>query len=173
MSVAAVTDGFADDRAAVVLTRWLTSVPTMQRGSPEEKKKNQENISKNKRCKTVEAGSLLMSREPMRRRTGRWCHCFQMLLQLFLWRTLVHLKAVSLKTSGRILGLCRHILCFDSCKPSESPSNHLLPARFSCFLLSADFCLLLSCFLESVLSHFHPNPASGRKHPELWMKCNL
>lgn len=34
--VTMVTDGFTDDRATVVLTWRLTSVPTMQHGSPEE-----------------------------------------------------------------------------------------------------------------------------------------
>lgn len=64
--VTVVTDSFTDDRATVVLTWWLTSVPTMHHSSPEEKDEEGRSIDG--------SGANNMM-------TTWWCHCIQNLLQ--------------------------------------------------------------------------------------------
>lgn len=68
--VTVVTDGFTDNRATVVLTWWLTTVPTMQHGSPEETtartfwmkdKKRTNKDFKKKRLWELELSSCLVS----------------------------------------------------------------------------------------------------------------
>lgn len=103
---------FPDDRATAVLTWWLTTVPMMQSGSPEEN--DDENILKWKKIqKTVRAWNLLMSREPIKRGQDG-----DVMASRTWWGFQVKACFAS-----------RHLTFLTHVNHQTSPSNHLPPAH--------------------------------------------
>lgn len=153
MLVTVVTYSISDDRATVVLTWWLTTVPTMQHGSPEENddekhfgfkiRKNKQGLKKKKKT--------LGTREPMKRGLNG---------DVIASRTLTNQWQCSVLVSPHCF------LFFTRVNHQTSPSNHLLPAHMLTSFPAV--CLFIFFFtFELLFVRFcHRNPTTGQEYSE-------
>lgn len=130
--VTVVTDGFTDNRATVVLTWWLTTVPTMQHGMKRPRrehfgwktKKEQTRILKKKDCGNSNSLHVLWANQ---KRTTWWCHCH--------W--------CSMEDDGFQLKLKKPFL-FLTGENHHTPPSSLLPLAHAVTSCSPDLSLFLS-----------------------------
>lgn len=147
--VTVVTDGFTDNRATVVLTWWLTTVPTMQHGMKRPRrehfgwktKKEQTRILKKKDCGNSNSLHVLWANQ---KRTTWWCHCH--------W--------CSMEDDGFQLKLKKPFL-FLTGENHHTPPSSLLPPVHA--VTSCSLVFTWSFFVLFPLSDFSLNPPTRLK----------